>query len=422
MTVPAGCWLVVSILMTSVLGVFPAHAAAAGPALRNLPLSFEPNLGQTDPRVKFLARAPGMTVFLTSTETVLLTARNAIRVRLLGASPDSQGDGLDPLPGRSHWLIGRDPSRWRTNAPAYARVRYREVYTGIDLVYYGAEDRRLEYDFVVAPGADPRAIRLGLDGVDRLQLDETGGLVLHSGATRLRFDAPFVYQSTAEGRRRVAGAWRLAGGNTVSFRLGHYDTSRTLIIDPVVALATYVGGSGVDQAFGVALGSDGSVFLTGNTASANFPTTAGSVQPGRGGGVDAFIVKLNPSFTTVVYSTFIGGSGDDAGRAIAVDTAGNVYVTGFTNSTDFPTTVGSFQQFRPAGQAAGVTDAFVVKLNPLGSAPVYSTYLGGSASDVGLGIAVDSIGAAHVTGGTFSADFPILGGSQTVLGGGRDAF
>ena len=407
-----------------VLALVPrAHASSVSPALNALPFSFAPNLGQTDPRVKFLARSGGMTLFLTSTETVFVTTRCAVRMRLVGANPESEAQGVDALPGRQHSLVGRDPSRWRTDVPTYARVRYRNIYRGIDVLYYGAEGRQLEYDFVVAPGADPGAIRLAFDGVDRLALDESGDLVLHVGETHFRFGKPRVYQVTAAGQRRVDGAWMFDDASTVRFRLGTYDPREVLVIDPTVAAATYLGGTGTDQAFAVALGSDGSVFVTGNTASANFPTQFGSFEPTGRGGVDAFVVKLNNTLAVALYSTFLGGSADDAGRGIAVDTAGNAYVTGFTTSTDFPTTPTAVLPSRPLGEAAGVSDAFVVKLNSQGSALVYGTYLGGTSSDIGLGIAVDAAGNAFVTGGTFSADFPVTAGaSQLTIGGDRDAF
>ena len=422
MTTWSMVWRPIVLVVFLTVPALTPRASAANPALRGLPFSFEPNLGQTDPRVKFLARSRGMTVFLTSAETVLLTTRGAVRMRLEGANPDPAIHGVDPLPGRHHSILGRDPGRWRANVPTYARVRYRDVYRGVDLVYYGTEDRQLEYDFVVGPGVDPGVIRLTFEGVDRLELGADGDLVLHVGQTHLRFGKPRVYQVFDEGRRSVAGAWTLEN-TTAGFRLGAYDTSKALVIDPTVALATYIGGSGSDQAFAVALGADGSVFLTGNTVSANFPTTLGSVQPMTGGGSDLFVTRLNSTFTTSLYSTFLGGSGDDAGRGIAVDPAGNAYVTGFTTSTDFPTTPGAFRLNRPIGEPAGVADAFVVKLNPQGSALVYGTYLGGTGSDVGLAIAIDLAGNAFVTGGTFSVDFPrTLGASQLLLGGGRDAF
>ncbi|HKQ66536.1 MAG TPA: CFI-box-CTERM domain-containing protein [Methylomirabilota bacterium] len=416
-------WLALGLVVLSpiVFTTTQALASTTSPVLHPLPFSFEPNLGQTDPRVQFLARSRGMTLFVTATETVFVTPRSVVRMRLVGASP-AEVSGVDPLPGRSHSLIGRDPTRWRTDAPTFARVRSRGVYRGIDLVHYGTENRQLEYDFVVAPGADPRVIKLAFEGVDRLQLVD-GVLVLHVGETQLRLDKPHVYQTSAGGRRVVAGSWMLQDGATVGFRLGPYDPRHALVIDPTVSLGTYVGGGGVDQAFAIALATDGSVFLTGNTVSADFPTTVGSVQPASGGGVDAFVVKLNPTFTARVYSTFLGGAGNDAGRGIAVDAAGNAYVTGFTTSGNFPTTTGAFQETPPAGEPAGTANAFVVKLNPLGSALVYGTYLGGTGSDIGLAIAIDGSGGAYVTGGTFSVDFPItFGAAQLNLFGGRDAF
>src|SRR5947207_4683567 len=389
-------------------------------AYRSLSFSFEPNLGQSDARVKFLARTRGMTVFLTATDSVLSTGRTAVRMRLLGANSAARIEGLDALPGRSHSFIGRDPGRWRTDVPTYTRVAYRDIYPGIDVVYYGTQERQLDYDFVVGPGADPRAIRLTFDGVDRLGLNGTGDLVLHVGDTSLRFGKPLVYQGSEGARRKVAGRWAFENRTTVGFHVGSYDARRPLVIDPTIALATYVGGAGTDQAFAIAIDASANVYLTGNTSSADFPTTLSAFQPTPQGGSDAFVVKLNSAFTARTYSTYLGGStGDDAGRGIAVDATGNAYVTGFTASTDFPTTPGAFQ----TAFGGGVFDAFVVKLNPAGSRLVYGTYLGGAGSDVGLGIAIDTAQNAYVTGGTFSANFPTAAGvSQTVLAGERDAF
>jgi hypothetical protein len=388
-------------------------------AYRSLPFSFEPNRGQGDARVKFVARTRGLTVFLTATDTVLSTRRAAVRVRLVGANSSARIEGLDELPGRSHSFIGRDPARWRTNVPTYARVAYRDIYPGIDVVYYGTQERQLEYDFVVAPGADPRAIRLTFDGADRLELNATGDLVLHVGDTSLRFGKPLVYQRSEGARREVAGRWALESRTTVGFHVGSHDARLPLVIDPTIALATYVGGATIDEAWAIAVDASGNVYLTGDTDSFDFPTTVGAFQTLRRGAVDAFVVKLNSTFTARTYSTYLGGTtGDDAGRGIAVDATGSAYVTGFTASTDFPTTAAAFQT-----TSGGVLDAFVVKLNPAGSALVYGTYLGGTGSDVGLGIAIDSGGKAYVTGGTFSPDFPVtVGAFQTALAGGRDAF
>src|SRR2546426_3342474 len=402
-------------------GAAPADQATQAwltEAYRSLSFSFEPNLGQSDARVKFLARTRGLTVFLTATDTVLSTGRTAVRMRLVGANSAARIQGLDELPGRSHSFIGRDPSRWRTNVPTYARVAYRDIYPGIDLVYYGTQERQLEYDFVVGPGADPRAIRLMFDGVDRLELNGTGDLVLHVGETSLRFGKPLVYQRSEGARREVAGRWAFENRTTVGFHVGRYDARRPLVIDPTIALATYVGGTGTDEAFAIAIDASANVYLTGNTSSLDFPRSMGAFQTTLRGTSDAFVVKLNSAFTALTYSTYLGGTGDDAGRGIAVDASGNAYVTGFTDSADFPTTAGAFQT-----AFGGVRDAFVVKLNTAGSARVYATYLGGSLSDVGLGIAIDTAGNAYVTGGTLSTNFPTAGGvSQTTSGGDRDAF
>src|SRR5947207_184154 len=416
----AGLAVFLSVTTSATAAAEQATQARLTDAYRSLPFSFEPNLGQSDARVKFLARTRGMTVFLTATDSVLSTGRTAVRMRLLGANSAARIEGLDALPGRSHSFIGRDPGRWRTDVPTYTRVAYRDIYPGIDVVYYGTQERQLEYDFVVGPGADPRAIRLTFDGVDRLEVNGTGDLVLHVGDTSLRFGKPLVYQRSQGARRKVAGRWAFENRTTVGFRVGSYDARRPLVIDPTIVLATYVGGAGTDQAFAIALDTSANVYLSGNTSSADFPTTLGAFQPTPAGRVDAFVVKLNSAFTARTYSTYLGGStGDDAGRGIAVDATGNAYVTGFTASTDFPTTPGAFQ----TAFGGGVFDAFVVKLNPAGSRLVYGTYLGGAGSDVGLGIAIDTGQNAYVTGGTFSANFPTAAGvSQTVLAGGRDAF
>ena len=334
-------------------GAAPADQATQArltEAYRSLSFSFEPNLGQSDARVKFLARTRGLTVFLTATDTVLSTGRTAVRVRLVGANSAARIQGLDELPGRSHSFIGRDPRRWRTNVPTYARVAYRDIYPGIDLVYYGTQERQLEYDFVVGPGADPRAIRLMFDGVDRLELNGTGDLVLHVGDTSLRFGKPLVYQHSEGARREVAGRWAFENRTTVGFHVGSYDARRPLVIDPTIALATYVGGAGTDQAFAIAVDASANVYLTGNTTSVDFPTTVGAFRTTPLGGSDAFVVKLNSAFTARTYSTYLGGTtvggttGDDAGRGIAVDATGNAYVTGFTASTDFPTSAGALDR------------------------------------------------------------------------------
>jgi hypothetical protein len=380
------------IALLILVGISPAFAAGPHPvgqipgladareAYRSLPLSFEPNRGQSDPRVKFMARSQGLTLFLTATDAVLVTREASLKMRVLGANQAAAAQGLDELPGRIHSLIGRDPRKWRTDGRAYARVLYREIYPGIDLAYYGTRQQGLEYDFVVAPGADPRAIRLGFEGAERIELSTEGDLLLHVGAASLRFGKPIVYQRIGGARREIHGEWVREGAATVGFRVSAYDPSAALVIDPIVSLATYLGGLGTDQAFAVAADPAGNVYVTGNTTAINFPTTAGSFQPTAPGGTDAFVVKLGNNLGTAVHSTYLGGAtGDDAGRDIAVDAGGNAYVTGFTNSTDFPITPGAFQTVPGGGVCSGVAcnDAFVVKLDPSGATLLYGTYLGG---------------------------------------------
>jgi Beta-propeller repeat len=400
--------------------------ADAREAYRSLALAFEPNRGQSDPRVKFVARSQGLTLFLTATDAVLVTREASLKMRVLGANPDAVAQGLDELPGRIHSLIGRDPRKWRADARAYARVLYRAIYPGIDLAYYGTRQQGLEYDFVVAPGADPRAIRLGFEGAERIELSPEGDLLLQVGAASLRFGKPVVYQRIEGARREIEGEW-MRDGATVGFRVASYDATAALVVDPIVSLAAYLGGSASDQAFAVAVDPGGSVYVTGNTTSPDFPTTPGSFATFQGS-IDAFVVKLSHDLSTTIYSTYLGGTtGDDAGRGIAVDSAGSAYVTGFTNSTDFPTTAGAFQPVPGGGMCSGVAcnDAFVVKLDPTGATLVYGTYLGGSGSDVGLGIAVDGGGNAHVTGGTFSTNFPTTASAvqpAATAGGSREAF
>ena len=421
------------------VGVSPAfasdpHPAAQTPGLADvrdaylsLPLAFEPNRGQSDPRVKFMARSQGLSLFLTATDAVLVTRKASLKMRVLGANPAAVAQGLDELPGRIHSLIGHDPRKWRTDGRAYARVLYREVYPGIDLAYYGTRRQGLEYDFVVAPGANPRAIRLGFEGAERIELSAEGDLLLHVGGASLRFARPVVYQRIAGARREIQGEWVRDGAATVGFRVAAYDSRAALVIDPIVSLATYLGGSASDQAFAVAVDPGGSVYVTGNTTSPDFPTTPGSFAPSVQGGIDAFVVKLGHDLSTTIYATYLGGTtGSDAGRDIAVDSAGSAYVTGFTNSTDFPTTPGAFQTALGGGVCSGLpcNDAFVVKLDPTGATLLYGTYLGGNGSDVGLGVAVDGGGNAHVTGGTFSTNFPTASAVQpaATAGGSREAF
>ncbi|OFV91359.1 MAG: hypothetical protein A3H28_11940 [Acidobacteria bacterium RIFCSPLOWO2_02_FULL_61_28] len=351
-----------------------------------------------------------------------------LRMKLVGANPNPAVTGLAELSGKSNYFIGNDPSKWRTNVPTYAKVKYEDVYPGIDLVYYGAPapagrgQRQLEYDFVVAPGADPRAITLDFAGAQRMEIDPQGELALQTSAGEVRLHKPVVYQEVGGIRQMVDGHYVRRGKEVVGFAVASYDPRHPLIIDPVLVYSTYLGGSGNDRGFGIAVDTSGNAYVTGDTQSATFPgTSASSFQAAIDGGLDAFITKLNAAGSSLVYSTYLGGSGSTSGNGIAVDSLGNAYVTGWTESGNFPGTSSS-----PIQSAfAGVQDAFVTKLNAAGSALVYSTYLGGSSGEnyhPQAGIAVDPSGNAYVTGTTFSRDFPLVNAFQPAYGGSWDAF
>jgi Beta-propeller repeat len=403
----------------------PETRTRVSEAYGKLPLSFEVNHGQTVPQVKFLSRGNGYNLFLTSNEAMLALRRgngkhrsDVLKIKLWGANLEPQVTGEGELPGKSNYLLGNDPQQWRTNIANYAKVRYDDVYPGIDMVYYG-NGQQLEYDFIVVAGADPGTIKLSFDGARKMRLDERGDLVLSIGGSEIRQHKPFAYQEVNGIKKEVAVQYALSGKQQVGFKVAEYDKTSLLVIDPVLSYSTYLGGSGADLARGIAVDRYGKAFVTGQTASLNFPTTAGSRQTAFGGGQDVFVTKLNETGSALVYSTYLGGLDVEAGQGIDVDANGNAYVSGRTLSTDFPTTAGAFQPvFGGGGQ-----DAFVTKLNPTGSALVYSTYLGGLDVDTSLSISVGRFGNAYVTGSTESTNFPITAGAaQTTFGGIQDAF
>jgi len=407
-------------------------------AYGHLPLIFEPNRGQSDPRVKFLARSSGYGLFLTADEAVLSLqssvvsrrssgkAASVLRMQLAGADADAAIIGADRLPGRSNYLIGNDPAKWHRNVPQFARVRYGSVYPGIDLVYYGNQGR-LEYDFEVSPGADPKQVALRFQGPEKIELDASGDLVLATNGGDVRLQAPRVYQKIGEEQRPVAGRFVLRAKDHVGFEVGAYDRSRTLVIDPVLTYSSYLGGSGeeacsaitllpvasgcpavaVDSATGI--GGPGNIYLAGSTSSTDFPTTTGVFQPAIAAGATAniFVSKLDPSGATLIFSTYLGGDGVDTSAGIAVDSALNVYVAGTTSSSNFPTTSNAFQ---PAPLAAG-NHAFASELQPDGTALLYSTYLGGTGTDAATGLALDFRAKMYISGTTTSSDFPFTPGA-----------
>jgi len=400
-----------------------------------LPLSFEANMGQTSSQVKFLSRGQGYTLFLTRRAEAVLVLRasapqrsparpaetflgvanphpratppSVLRMRLVGVKLNPEVEGLGEFRGKANYFIGNDPKKWRTKVPMYAKVKVHDVYPGVDLLYYGNQ-QQLEYDFIVAPGADPSSITMAIAGAERLSLDAQGDLVLAIRDKEIRFQKPTVYQEVDGDRREIASSYLLKSAHQVSFQVATHDRSRPLVIDPVLSYSTYLGGSGFDQGLGIAVDSGGHAYVTGQTNSSNFPTTPGTTQTTPpGGGSDAFVTKLNPAGSGQDYSTYLGGFGNQQGLAIAVDSGGHAYVTGFTGSSFFPTTMGAFQT-----TFGGGFDAFVTKLNPTGSGLDYSTYLGGNAGDQGSGIAVDALGNAYVTGITNSGNsFPTTFGA-----------
>ena len=387
-----------------------------------LPLRFEANEGQvrgkgaTDPGVQFSARGAGYAVYLTNKEAILAlrSANNdagadVLRMQLSGAHATLSAQGLDQLSGKSSYFIGNDASQWHRDVPAYARVRYADVYDGIDLVYYGNQ-RQLEYDFVVAPHADARPIRLHFDGAETVKVTADGNLEITAQSGQIAFHKPVIYQ-VEEGRRRaITGGFQLRADNSIGFAIGNYNHDLPLVIDPTLVYSTYLGGTDSDIMNAIAVDSSGDAYVTGTTASSNYPVTTGAFQTTFS---TCFVTKLNPTGTALLYSTFLGGSGSssggDTGWSIAVDSAGDAFITGSTYSTNFPTTTGAYQTTNKAA-AVGSPTSFVSKLNPTGTKLLYSTYLGGSRGDFAYSIAIDSSGDAYIGGGTYSADFPVTAG------------
>ncbi|HYN87516.1 MAG TPA: SBBP repeat-containing protein, partial [Ardenticatenaceae bacterium] len=333
-----------------------------------------------------------------------------LRLRFLGANKSARMVGLDRLPGKSNYLLGNDRAKWQSNVPSFGRVRYEALYPGIDLVYYGNHGR-LEYDFDVAPGASPQRIRLDFDGAWSLDLDKRGDLLIHLPGGVLRQRKPVAYQLVGGARRMVPAEYVLLEDDQVGFELTDYDGTRPLIIDPVLDYATYLGGELFDYAWDVAVDGAGDAYVVGATRSTRFPTTTLAYDSSCGtdglcnGGWDSFILKLDRTGDSLVYATYLGGSADEMGLGVAVDDAGYAYVVGSTGSTDFPTTSAGYDGTCGNGGSL-CSDAFVVKLNPVGDALVYATYLGGDGGESATGVAVDGTGRAYATGTTYSADFP----------------
>lgn len=507
----------------------PANAARqfkAAEAYGRVPLGFEANTGQiSDDRVKFLARGDAYNLFLASTEATFAFFKTQragppsgnkknpgsmrerigsqspvennqsapLRISMRGANGSATPKGADELPGRNNYFIGSDPATWRVNVPTYSRVEYEGIYRGVDLVYHG-ELKQLEYDFIVAPGASYKDIRIGFEGGDRISLDDLGDLVIEIGGEKVYQRKPVAYQKVDGIQQAIAVRYVLSTHGDIGFEIGAYDARRSLVIDPVLSYSTYLGiapinGVAVDQtgnayvtgtfplagifssvsdafviklnregtavlystflggsdrmvtagiqnqAFGIAVDSNGIAYVTGSTDSKDFPTTAGAFQttlPGtQKGRSSAFVTKLSSTGDALVYSTYLGGTDNfsqSSAQAIAVDGAGSAYVTGFTNSLKFPL-VNPIQSINRGGNCFRgdvivpcQNEAFVTKLNASGSALVYSTILGGSGDDSGSGVAIDKAGFAYVVGTTAAYGFPTRNPLQSARGGSTDIF
>ncbi|MGD9905912.1 MAG: SBBP repeat-containing protein [Vicinamibacterales bacterium] len=450
--------MTIGMLAAGVLSFGPASGRLGGPhdagtagsdparALRGSGrnVAFEENRGQHDARARFVARGANFSVFVTDRDVTLAlpvgTAEPpaaapergvALRLAMVGARGDAAPTGEAPLAHRVNYLKGRDPANWVTGARTYGRVRQGNLRPGVDVVWYASDSGTLEYDVVVAPAVDPSTVEFDIDGATGLEVTEAGTLRIHTDAGVVEQDAPTTYQEDGGVRSPVDSGYELRGPARVGFRVGAYDDSRTLVIDPnlsQLAFSTYLGGSDRDSVIDVAVDGARNVYVAGTTTSVDFPTTTGAFDPvGDGVGPaspDVFVTKLNAAGTTAIYSTYLGGSLSDFQPRLAVDAGGRAHVVGDTYSSDFPVTPGAFDTMFYASGFGVKT--FVAKLTANGAALEYSTFLGGymdGGSAAGADVAVDVAGNAYVAGVTFSTDFPTTPGAfDTSYNGNSDFF
>ena len=392
-------------------------------------MTFEENRGQVDPHIKFVSRGNGYSLFLSATE-MLMTLRegannshkitdsvetkpaesmsHSLSVTFVGANKNARAVGLERRHSTSNYFIGNDPTKWHANVANFSKVEFKEPYPGVSLIYYGKQNN-LEYDFVVAPHADSSAIRLRFDGAEDTRLEPNGDLVLKVKGGNVHQKKPTAYQQLGGLRKEIACQYVITEEGYVKFKVSEYDRNEPLIIDPIVIYSTFLGGNLVEQAQSIALDAAGNIFITGLTASLNFPTTTGAFSRTKAGGGDCYVAKLNPNGTELIYATYFGGDSSEGGASIAVDADGNAYVTGSTLSVTFPVTAGAFKRVNVEGSST--SDAFVTKLNPDGSALLYSTYLGSADDDDAQAIAIDAFGNAYVAGNTNSRAFPVTAGA-----------
>lgn len=435
--------LVPSLLTTTAVSADAGATAQlrARSLFAGLPLIFEPNQGQgnldpADPRAKFVTRGSGYSLFLGSKGAILslvsrtpskpsrqdstnqastkqsstkqpaaLGRADTLQMKLVGSNPDVNLEGADLLPGKSNYLLGSDPTKWRQDVPQFARVRYENVYPGINLLFYGNQGR-LEYDFQVAPGSDPGRAELEFDGAKKVELKD-GALVVQASDGSVQLQAPRVYQEIDGKQQPVDGRFVLRGANRAGFAIGPYDHSRELVIDPILSFSTYFGGSGDELATSIAVDASFNLYLTGSTTSPNLPA-AGVYQTALAGAQNVYIAKITPPLGSIPavldFVTYLGGNGTDSPVAINVDGQGDQFVAGTTSSTNFPTTTSTAYQNGPAAGSTGTSHVFVTELQYTGATLAYSTYLSGNGTDVASGMAIDSSGNIYVTGTTTSTD------------------
>jgi all-beta uncharacterized protein/beta-propeller repeat-containing protein len=399
----------------SCLAVCGLSAATSQDVIRTLataPLRFEPAPGAAG--VRYVARGARFRFEFSSNEAAFLGESGRIRLRFAGANAAARVEGDQPLRSKTAAFIGNDPAKWRREIPNYGRLQVQELYCGIDLVYYGNAGE-LEYDLKVRPGADPRQVRLRLDGA-KVRVDRDGNLV--AGVIQKR---PAAYQIAPDGARiPIESSYHRNRDGSFGFALGRYDRTRELVIDPVLTLSAYIGGSQQEVAYGIGHDAAGFFYVAGSTSSIDFPLAGSSLQTTLNGGLDLFVAKIDPNAapgSQVIYSTYIGGAAGETFGGMAVGPNGDVYITGTTISGDFPTSNG----FQTTIANSASTDAFVLWLDSFQTL-VYSSYIGGAGADTGLAVAVDAGGRIWITGGTQSDDFPNLRGIQSTRAGSQDIF
>jgi hypothetical protein len=415
----------------------PIASPGTAPALiansRNIfdaPICFEENIGQANASARFIARNRDALVFIGTTEATLVFQKEnspsrTVRLSLVGANSNAHVSGLDEFQGQANYFLGSDPAQWHAAVPLFARVQLDEIYPGIQLIYYPSKSDQLEYDFVIRPGADPKQIALRISGADNVRVDRDGNLVLKIGRDEVRQHKPVVYQTVNGASKQIAGTWRLVSKNTAAFAIGDYDRALPLVIDPELSFSTYLGGTSAENAWDIATDSSGAVYICGDSLSANLLTTNfWSLPSGRKGKTysgtqgsrrygDAFVAKFTPTGISnslqLAFLTYLGGSGQETANGAVADSSG-VYVTGFTDSPNFPvTTNAAFRRIAGTNVTANQifrSDAFVTKISSSGKNLLYSTYLGGSERDAGYAITVDDSGYAYVGGFTESTNFP----------------